>query len=540
MRAGQPPDRGRRGAGADFSRPGRRTCSLFIHMPSAFAYPLAGTTLQLAVRDGARAVHGRPAHALPARAVSSAAPRRSTAWSTSAATPSTTTAGRAKQGLENWSYSHCLPYFKKSETRVKGGDDYRGSSGPLFVTTGAMREPALSRLHRGRSAGRLSRDRGHERLPAGGPRPDGHDDLQGPALERGDGLPAPGAAARQRRGEHARARHPRRVRGPPRGRRRVHEGRPRRHRAGAARGDPLRRRDQLAADCCMLSGIGNTDELQGAGHSGRASTFPAWARTCRTTSRPTCSTPASSRSRCTARRTRSPRRRSASNGCCPAPVSARPTISSPAASSAARPGVRHPDLQYHFLPMAVSYDGSRQPTRSRLSRPMSVRCARPAEATSSSSRPIRREHPRVLFNYLQTEQDRNEMRAASGSRARSSPEGVRSLPRRGARAWAGSPDRRRDRRLHPRARRRAPTIPRAPAAWAPTTWRSSMAAGACTELKDCASSMRRSCRDVVSGNLNVPTIMMAEKLADAIRGRAPLPPEQVPVWIHPSFETQQR
>ena len=45
---------------------------------------------------------------------------------------------------------------------------------------------------------------------------------------------------------------------------------------------------------------------------------------------------------------------------------------------------------------------------------------------------------------------------------------------------------------------------------------------------------------VASGNLNVPTIMMAEKLADAIRGRAPLPPSAAPAWLHPAWQTQQR
>uniref|UniRef100_A0A915K024 Glucose-methanol-choline oxidoreductase N-terminal domain-containing protein n=1 Tax=Romanomermis culicivorax TaxID=13658 RepID=A0A915K024_ROMCU len=38
-----------------------------------------------------------------------------------------------KEGAQGWSYADCLPYFKKSENFDKGADDYRGGSGPLHV-----------------------------------------------------------------------------------------------------------------------------------------------------------------------------------------------------------------------------------------------------------------------------------------------------------------------------------------------------------------------------------------------------------------------
>lgn len=40
-----------------------------------------------------------------------------------------------EKGLEDWTYLDCLPYFRKAETRDIGPNDYHGGSGPVSVTT---------------------------------------------------------------------------------------------------------------------------------------------------------------------------------------------------------------------------------------------------------------------------------------------------------------------------------------------------------------------------------------------------------------------
>ncbi len=47
----------------------------------------------------------------------------------------------ADDGMSEWDYAHCLPYFKRMETRLledgtSGADAWRGGSGPLVTEKG--------------------------------------------------------------------------------------------------------------------------------------------------------------------------------------------------------------------------------------------------------------------------------------------------------------------------------------------------------------------------------------------------------------------
>ena len=46
-----------------------------------------------------------------------------------------------EEGAAGWGYRHVLPYFRRAETLSEGGDDYRGANGPLHTRYGTLENP---------------------------------------------------------------------------------------------------------------------------------------------------------------------------------------------------------------------------------------------------------------------------------------------------------------------------------------------------------------------------------------------------------------
>jgi choline dehydrogenase len=50
----------------------------------------------------------------------------------------------ADPGMADWDYAHCLPYFKRMETCLAGADEFRGGDGPLVLERGPATNPLFT------------------------------------------------------------------------------------------------------------------------------------------------------------------------------------------------------------------------------------------------------------------------------------------------------------------------------------------------------------------------------------------------------------
>ena len=189
--------------------------------------------------------------------------------------------------------------------------------------------------------------------------------------------------------------------------------------------------------------------------------------------------------------------------------------------------------------MAVRYDGNSPATCHGFQ--AHVGPMRPTSRGSvklQSADPL--QAPRILFNYMGTEQDRREMRA--GVRLTREIFAQHAFDEFRGEELSPGPQVQTDAEIDEHIRNSAET------AYHPSgTCRMGTDAMAVTDPQGRVHGVR-SLRVVdasimpliVSGNLNVPTIMMAEKLADVIRGRTPLPSSDASYFVPPNWETLQR
>ena len=204
-----------------------------------------------------------------------------------------------------------------------------------------------------------------------------------------------------------------------------------------------------------------------------------------------------------------------------------------------RAGVEHPDLQYHFFPMAVRYDGqSPNGSHGFQAHVGSMRSQSKGWVKLKSTNPD--DHPQICFNYMSKDEDWQEFRAAVRL-TREIFEQPAFAPYRGEELSPGK-------QVQSDEELDAYLMNAVESAYHPSC--------TCKMGSDEMSVVDESCKvrgleglrivdssimpSIVSGNLNMPTIMIAEKAADIIKGAQPLPASDAPVYRAENYLESQR
>jgi choline dehydrogenase len=206
-----------------------------------------------------------------------------------------------------------------------------------------------------------------------------------------------------------------------------------------------------------------------------------------------------------------------------------------------RAGVAYPDIQYHFLPMAVAYDGSTLAQEHGFQAHVGpMRSKSRGWVRLASADPF--EKPRIQFNYLSEPDDWTEMRACV--RLTREIFAQRAFDRYRGREIQPGADVQTDVQIDAFIRAKVESAyhpscsckmgrPTDPMAVVDPETR--LIGLECLRVVD--SSIMPS---VTTGNLNAPTIMLAEKAADHILGRGMLPAASAPFYTAPNWRSAQR
>jgi choline dehydrogenase len=206
-----------------------------------------------------------------------------------------------------------------------------------------------------------------------------------------------------------------------------------------------------------------------------------------------------------------------------------------------RAGVQYPDIQFHFLPMAVSYDGASLASEHGFQAHVGpMRSKSRGWVRLASTNPM--DYPKIVFNYMSHPDDWAEMRACV--RLTREIFGQHAFDRfRGREIQPGDAvqtDEQIDQFIrekvetayHPSCTCKMGREDDRMAVVDPQTRVRGLEA-----LRVVDSSIMPS---ITNGNLNAPTIMIGEKAADHILGKPLLSESTAPYYIAPNWETCQR
>jgi choline dehydrogenase len=115
---------------------------VFLHMPAALTFPIGSPLYDWAYRSEPEPhMHGRRIHHARGKVLGGSSSVNGMIFQRG--NPLDFERWAAVPGMADWDFAHCLPYFKRLETALAAepGDPYRGHDGPLVLERGPAASP---------------------------------------------------------------------------------------------------------------------------------------------------------------------------------------------------------------------------------------------------------------------------------------------------------------------------------------------------------------------------------------------------------------
>ena len=115
----------------------------FIHMPAALTYPIGSRFYDWKYESEPEPfMHGRRIYHARGKVLGGSSSINGMIFQRG--NPLDYERWAADPGMETWDFAHCLPYFKKMETCLAGGGNWRGHEGPLVLERGPASSPLFT------------------------------------------------------------------------------------------------------------------------------------------------------------------------------------------------------------------------------------------------------------------------------------------------------------------------------------------------------------------------------------------------------------